>query len=107
MLDIYLTMKTIKKKINKILLDQVMKALGDPVRLSAVKQLLECEDEKPCGTFEHNLTKATFSHHIKILEDAGVIKSRHDGTRKFMSINQDLEKDYPGLLKLISRSCPK
>lgn len=81
-----------------------MKALGDPVRLSAVRQLLECEDEKPCGTFEHNLTKATFSHHIKILEDAGVIKSRHDGTRKFMSINQEIEDSYPGLLEMISSS---
>jgi DNA-binding transcriptional ArsR family regulator len=104
LLDIYLTMKTIKKKINKIPLDQVMKALGDPVRLSAVRQLLECEEEKPCGTFEHNLTKATFSHHIKILEDAGVIKSRLDGTRKFMSINQDLEAAFPGLLDMISSS---
>lgn len=98
MLDIYLTMK--KKK--TIPLDQVMKALGDPVRLSAVRQLLEVGEEKPCGTFDHNLTKATFSHHINILVEAGVVKRRLEGTRKFMSINEDIEKEFPGLLRLIA-----
>lgn len=97
MLDIYLTMS--KKK--SLPLDQVLKALGDPVRLSAVRQLLD-EGEKACGTFEHSLTKATFSHHINILVEAGVLKRREEGTRKFMSINEDLEKDYPGIFDLIS-----
>jgi ArsR family transcriptional regulator len=91
------------KKTKKIPLDLVMKALGDPVRLSAVKQLLE-EEEKPCGTFNHGLTKATFSHHIKILEDASVIKHRLEGTRKFMSMNEDFVRQFPELVKLIKQS---
>lgn len=91
------------KKTKKIALDQVMKALGDPVRMNAVKQLLE-EEEKPCGTFNHGLTKATFSHHIKILEDAMVIKHRLEGTRKFMSMNEDFVRQFPELVKLIKQS---
>lgn len=91
------------KKLKKISLDQVMKALGDPVRMDAVRQLLE-EDEKPCGTFNHGLTKATFSHHIKILEDAGVIKHRLEGTRKFMSMNDNFVRQFPELVKLIKQS---
>ncbi len=91
------------KKNKKISLDQVMKALGDPVRMNAVRQLLE-EEEKPCGTFNHGLTKATFSHHIKILEDAQVIKHRLEGTRKFMSMNEDFVRQYPELVKLLKQS---
>ncbi len=91
------------KKTKKIALDQVMKALGDPVRMNTVKQLLE-EEEKPCGTFNHGLTKATFSHHIKILEDAMVIKHRLEGTRKFMSMNEDFVRQFPELVKLIKQS---
>lgn len=91
------------KKTKKIALDQVLKALGDPVRMSAVRQLLE-EEEKPCGTFDHNLTKATFSHHIKILEDAEVIKHRLEGTRKFMSMNDEFIRQFPELVKLIKQS---
>lgn len=97
----YLTMKTT----HKISLEQIMRALGDPVRLKAVKQLLKADgQEKACGTFDYTVTKATFSHHIKILEDAGVIKTRLEGTRKFISIKTtELKKKFPGLLELISR----
>ncbi len=91
------------KKVKKISLDQVMKALGDPVRMDAVRQLLE-EEEKPCGTFNHGLAKATFSHHIKILEDAEVIKHRLQGTRKFMSMNENFVRQFPELVKLIKQS---
>lgn len=91
------------KKTKKIALDQVMKALGDPVRMDAVRQLLE-EEEKPCGTFNHGLTKATFSHHIKILEEAMVIKHRLEGTKKFMSMNEDFVRQFPELVKLIKQS---
>lgn len=91
------------KKNKKIALDQVMKALGDPVRMDAVRQLLE-EKEKPCGTFNHGLTKATFSHHIKILEEAMVIKHRLEGTKKFMSMNEDFVRQFPELVKLIKQS---
>ncbi len=91
------------KKVKKISLDQVMKALGDPVRMDAVRQLLE-EEEKPCGTFNHGLTKATFSHHIKILEDAEVIKHRLEGTRKFMSMNENFVRQFPELVKQIKQS---
>lgn len=91
------------KKTKSPTLDQVLKALGDPVRLSTVQQLLS-EGEKACGTFEHTLTKATFSHHINILVEAEIIKRREEGTRKFLSINEDFEKDYKDLLKILGRS---
>lgn len=89
-----------KKSKSSIPLDQILKALGDPVRLSVLRQLLQ-DKEKTCGTFDYSVTKATFSHHIKILEEAQIVTCREEGTRKFLSINKTFEKDYAGLLHLI------
>jgi DNA-binding transcriptional ArsR family regulator len=93
-------------RLKDLSLDQVLKALGDPVRLSIVKQLMESsEEEKACGTFKHDLTKATFSHHVKILRDAGIVHQRQDGTRRINSLrSEDLQKKFPGLLEMIKAS---
>lgn len=90
----------------KISLDQVLKALGDPVRLSAVRQLLAADGrEKACGTFDYKVTKATFSHHIAILEEAGIVQARHEGTRRFLSLRLvELERKFPGLMGLVTRA---
>ncbi|WP_216635272.1 ArsR/SmtB family transcription factor [Bdellovibrio sp. HCB117] len=104
MLDIYLTMETIDHpKLKDISLEQVLKALGDPVRLSVVKQLLkDPEGEIACGSFDYSVTKATFSHHMQILREAGVTRSRQDGTKKLVSLRLDeLEKRFPGLIEVI------
>ena len=95
-----------QKKVKPVLLEEVMKALGDPVRLSVVRQLIEAEgEEMACGTFTYTITKATFSHHLKILEEAGVIHRREEGNRKMTSLrSEDLQKHFPGLLKLVLMS---
>lgn len=86
-------------------LDQVLKALGDPVRLSVIQQLLSSKShEMTCGSFEHGLTKATFSHHIKILQDAQIIHKRDDGTKKMISICPKFEKRLPALLHVIAEA---
>jgi DNA-binding transcriptional ArsR family regulator len=89
----------------RVTLEQVMRALGDPVRLSVVRQLLKCAgEEKACGTFDYAISKATFSHHLKILREAGIIQTRQDGTRKMTSLcSETLERRFPGLIGLISR----
>ena len=87
-------------------LDRVLKSLGDPVRLSIVRQLLAAsEGELACGGFAYDVTKATFSHHMAILEEAGIVQGRPDGTRRIISLRLDeIEKNFPGLLALIQAS---
>lgn len=99
-------MKLGKNKPKVVTLENVMKALGDPVRLSVVRQLLDVDcKEKACGTFNYDVTKATFSHHLKILEDAGIIQRRDEGTRKMTTLKlEELQKKFPGLIKLIASS---
>jgi DNA-binding transcriptional ArsR family regulator len=88
-------------------LDHLFRSLGDPVRLSIVRQLLACRDEKSCGSFEHEVTKATFSHHLANLAKVGIIRARPDGTRRVISLQLDeLERRFPGLLDLI-RAVPR
>lgn len=91
--------------LKQITLDKILKALGDPIRLGVVKQLLkEKKHEMTCGSFEHCVQKATFSHHIKILLEAHIICERVEGVRKFLSLNPDLEKAYPEIIRTIKNS---
>lgn len=87
-------------------MEQVLKALGDPVRISIVKQLLAATgEEMACGTFDYAVTKATFSHHLQILREAGVIRTRQEGTRRMTSLRSDeLKKRFPGLIDVIISS---
>jgi DNA-binding transcriptional ArsR family regulator len=85
----------------------VFRSLGDPVLLSVVHQLLACRDEKSCASFEHDVTKATFSHHLANLAKLGIIWARPDGTRRNLSLRvEELERRFPGLLDLI-RAVPR
>jgi DNA-binding transcriptional ArsR family regulator len=84
-------------------LDRVLKSLGDPVRLSIVRQLLlAAEGELACGCFAYDVTKQTFSHHMAILEDVGLVQGRPEGAKRLISLRLDhIKRAYPGLLELI------
>jgi DNA-binding transcriptional ArsR family regulator len=76
----------------------VMAALSDPARLEIVR-VLAAEGERTCGTFELGLSKATRSHHFKVLREAGITHTRAEGTHRHVSLRRDdLEERFPGLL---------
>lgn len=76
----------------------VMAALGDPVRVAIVRALAE-QGEMVCGTLELGVSKATRSHHLRVLREAGVTHTRPDGTRRHVSLRrEDLDQRFPGLL---------
>ena len=80
---------------------QVLQALGDPVRLAIVRELAE-GDERVCGSFELGVSKATRSHHFKVLREAGVTNTRLQGTQRFVSLRRaDLGARFPGLLDAV------
>jgi DNA-binding transcriptional ArsR family regulator len=79
-------------------LTAVMHALSDPARLSVVRTLA-VEGERACGTFDLGVTKATASHHFKVLREAGLVMTRLDGPRRFLRLRRDeLDARFPGLL---------
>jgi DNA-binding transcriptional ArsR family regulator len=78
----------------------VLSALGDPIRLQIV-QILADGSEHTRPDFVVPVAQSTLSHHMKILRDAGVVFSRPDGTRCFVSLRSDLDDRFPGLLQAV------
>jgi DNA-binding transcriptional ArsR family regulator len=84
----------------EIRIEQVLAALGDPVRLLFVRQLANAPVVGvACGVIPLPVTKSTRTHHLRILREAGVISMRAEGTRRMAVLRRDdLDALYPGLL---------
>ena len=79
----------------------VLHALSDPARLEIVRRLA-IGDECTCGTFELGLSKATLSHHFRVLREAGVVRTRPEGRKRMLSLrDEELDKRFPGVLDAI------
>ena len=83
----------------------VMQALADPCRMAIMRTLLSARGrELSCTDIPLQVGKATRSHHFDVLREAGLITSRCEGTKCLTSLRRrDLERRFPGLLKLIGR----
>ena len=82
-------------------LSAVLHALSDPARLQIVSRL-SLGDECTCGTFDLGLSKATLSHHFRVLREAGVVRTRPDGRKRLLSLRKDdLDDRFPGLLEAV------
>ena len=85
-------------------LSSVLHALSDPARLAVVRHLA-AEGECRCGHFELGISKATLSHHFRVLREAGVLHSRPDGRKRYLTLrSDDLEAAFPGLLAAVLSS---
>ena len=87
-------------------LHAVMQALSDPCRVTIVRQLLKARGRAlACNEVELDISKATRSHHFEVLRAAGIINTATEGTKCLTSLRRkELERHFPGLLKLISRA---
>lgn len=76
----------------------VMAALSDPMRVAIVRQLAG-EGECTCGTFDLGISKATRSHHFRVLREAGLTHTRAEGTHRHVSLRREaVDARFPGLL---------
>ena len=91
---------------SEIELSSVLHALSDPARLEIVRRLAD-GDEPSCGMFELGLSKATLSHHFRVLRESGVVRTRPEGRKRLLSLRaDDLEARFPGLLDaVLSAKC--
>src|SRR5919112_6803376 len=82
-------------------LTTVMAALADPMRVAIVRQLA-ADGERTCGTFELGISKATRSHHFRVLREAGITHTRAEGTHRHVSLRRDaVDARFPGLLDAV------
>jgi len=96
---------------DEICIDEVLRAVADPVRLSMVRQLAahpRADEGVACGEIPLGISKSTRTHHLRVLREAGVIALRAEGTRRLATLrSDDLDARFPGLLDaILDRSIP-
>lgn len=68
---------------------KVFKALSDPNRLMII-EMLQSGERCACEILEDlNITQSTLSHHMKLLCDSGLVKSRRDGKWTYYSLSKE------------------
>jgi DNA-binding transcriptional ArsR family regulator len=82
----------------EVRLIDVMAALADPIRIGLVR-LLSDGRERSWGELRVPVGKSTLSHHLRVLRDAGITRTRQEGTRCYVALRgADLASRFPGLL---------
>jgi len=79
---------------------EVLKAVGDPVRLHMIGVLAD-GDTYSCSpdVFGLDVHKSTLSHHLKVLREAGVTSTLVDGRNRAITLRKtDLDTRFPGLV---------
>lgn len=82
-------------------LTSVLFALSEPARLDLVR-LIAAEGPQTvaqCHVVDPDTPKSTFSHHLKTLREAGVIRNEPAGRERRISLRRaELDERFPGLL---------
>jgi DNA-binding transcriptional ArsR family regulator len=85
-------------ELHDVSLAVMMAALSDPVRV-AIERELDVRGEASCGACDVGVSKATRSHHFKVLREAGLTRTRAEGTHRFVALRRDeVDVRFPGLL---------
>lgn len=86
---------------DEISLIDVLGALNDPIRVGLVRVLADGR-EHGWGELRAPVAKSTLSHHLRVLRDAGITRTRQEGTRCFVELRRnDLDARFPGLLDAV------
>jgi DNA-binding transcriptional ArsR family regulator len=86
-------------------LPRLLAALADRHRLATVRYVAS-HGESWCARVMEDLglemSKSTFSHHLRILREAGVVTKRVEGTKSYICVRKaDLDARFPGLIDSI------
>jgi DNA-binding transcriptional ArsR family regulator len=82
----------------------IMRTLGDQIRLDIVR-LLSDGRERGCNDIQQELglPASTGSYHLRLLREAGITRTRAEGTQRIISLrHEDLERRFPGLVDVLT-----
>ena len=85
-------------------LPAVLFALSDPARLDLVRTLADQGSltVAQCHAADPDVPKSTFSHHLKTLREAGVIRNEPAGRQRTVTLRRaELDERFPGLLEAV------
>lgn len=91
--------------VGELRLSKVLAALADPGRLATVRALARV-GESACNRLQADagleISRSTFSHHQKVLREAGILQVRVHGAERILSLRRDdLDACFPGLLNSV------
>lgn len=95
--------------VGELLVTEVLAALADPARLAIVRELAAAEApglscEAVGGALGREVPKSTRSHQLKVLREAGVVRTTPAGRQRLVTLRaDDLERRFPGLLGAVLR----
>ncbi len=90
---------------NEIELVKVLDALADPVRLDLLRVIADADGALACAEIPLPVSKSTGSHHLKVLREAGLVRARDEGTRRYYTLRRDdIDARFPGLLDAVLRA---
>ena len=95
--------------IDDLTVGAVLHALADPVRVAIFAEVVGQDCSARCSAFQGVLTapipKSTLSQHIRILREAGLIRSERRGVEVLNSSRcEEVDARFPGLLGAIVRA---
>jgi len=82
---------------------KIARALAEPRRVRILKQLGESEGATPCSavTLNGEVSAPTVSHHLKELENAGLLEISRQGKFAHLKLNRSTLEAYLSLLHQI------
>ena len=83
---------------------KIYKALAHPIRIKIVKRLLDGPLCVCVLNEDVEFSQSNLSQHLRILKDAGILKSEKDGLRILYSIKDDEIKDLLKVTEKIIRN---
>ncbi len=78
----------------------VLRALGDPIRLQILRTLADGEaHSKSMPEWGFEVQKSTMSHHFKTMREAGLTETLVDGRTHAIRLRRsELDERFPGLI---------
>lgn len=94
---------------DEIALGVALSALADPLRRRVIKELAQAPigTERTCASFGLPVSKATLTHHFRVLREAGLIRQVDRGNSRAATLRRrQIDRDLPGLLDLVAAEDP-
>lgn len=80
---------------------QLFRVMGEPMRL-AIMDMISCGELCACDILEGlTISQSTLSHHMRVLQQAGMVTARKDATWVYYSINPKIVSELHQILDKI------